>query len=394
VARIYNFKLMEPASLEHIGTLRVKSGEEIDKEIYAFMDKGGREIGLRFDLTVGITRYVCLRKDLRLPSKLGAYGGIWRYDEPQYGRYRWSHQWDLEIYGPPSVEADAEVIDASAAILRHVGLSNTTIKIGDRRLVEEYIRSKLRIVEQGRLFELMRALDKVQKKGTKELREEYTGKGFSEDQVGKLIEFGGLRGRPDKVLSSAAELGLASAKELQTLLDLLDSRGVKGVEYDMSVVRGIDYYSGIVFEAVDNKNPRLGSLLGGGRFDTLPKLFGRQDLSATGAAGGIERIAMSISPRGVEANRLVYVAVAGTKVQGYALRIQRRLRDEGIPSESSLQPKPLSRQLEDAARMGAAWTVIVGEKEAASDSVTLRDMKSRKEVILSLADAVERLRQS
>ena len=118
MARIYNFKVMEPASIEHLATLRAKSGEEIDGEIYAFKDKGGRDVGLRFDLTVGMTRYVCSRKDLKHPAKLAAFGGMWRYDEPQYARFRWAHQWDLEIFGPPSVDSDAEVIDASTAILK------------------------------------------------------------------------------------------------------------------------------------------------------------------------------------------------------------------------------------------------------------------------------------
>jgi histidyl-tRNA synthetase len=394
VARVYNFRLMEPASLEHIATLRAKSGEEIDKEIYAFKDKGGRDIGLRFDLTVGITRYVCSRKDLRLPVKLGASGGIWRYDEPQYGRYRWSHQWDLEIYGPPSVEADAEVIDASSAILKLVGLSNVTIKVGDRRLVEEFIRTRIGITEEKRLVDLMRALDKVEKKTVQELGTEYAAKGFERSQLDSLMEFGRLRGKPSDILSKASELRLAAARELEALLDMLDSRGLKNVEYNMSVVRGIDYYSGIVFEAVDNKNPRLGSLFGGGRYDTLPRLFGRPDLSATGAAGGMERMVLSLSGQRGEPGLLVYVALAGKGAQAQVLRVQKELRENGIPSEAALQPKALSRQLQDASRLGASWTVIVGEKELASKSVTLRDMKSRKEMLLPLPEAIRRMKQS
>jgi histidyl-tRNA synthetase len=179
VCDVYNFQLMEPASLEHLGTLRVKSGPDVDDEIYAFKDKGGRDVGLRFDLTVGIARYISSRKDLKLPAKIGAFGGIWRYDEPQYGRYRWAHQWDLEIFGPPSVDADAEVIDASAAILKGVGVKGIKVKVGDRRVVEEYIRKGLKIPEQGRVVELMRALDKVEKKSREQLRVEYQAKGFS-----------------------------------------------------------------------------------------------------------------------------------------------------------------------------------------------------------------------
>ena len=391
VCRLYNFRVMEPASLEHLATLRVKSGEEIDKEIYAFKDKGGRDIGLRFDLTVGITRYVCSRKDLRLPAKFASFGGIWRYDEPQYGRYRWAHQWDLEVYGQPSVDADAEVLDASAAILSKVGLTDTTVKVGDRRVVEEFIRKELGVEEQSRLIELMRALDKVEKKTLTELRAEYTAKGFEAGQVERLLDFGKLRGTPDQVLGRASELHLSSAKELRELADVLDSRGLRNVEYNLSVVRGIDYYTGIVFEGADNRNPKLGSLFGGGRYDALPRLMGRPDLSATGAAGGIERTAMSLSETKKSGRTLAYVAVAGKGASSAALRAQRQLRDAGVPCEAALVPKSLSKQMEDAARVGASWVLVVGEKEVRAGGVTLRDMTSGKEELVPLEDAVRRV---
>ncbi len=391
VARLYNFQLMEPASLEHLSTLRAKSGEDIDKEIYAFKDKGGRDVGLRFEMTAGITRYVCTRKGLRLPIKLAASGGIWRYDEPQYGRYRWSHQWDLEIFGPPSVEADAEVIDASSAILGRVGLSGSTVKVGDRHVVEDFIRNRIGISDDARVFELMRALDKVEKKSHADLRAEYGAKGFEGSQVDTLLEFGTLRGSPDDVLARLSELRLKSADELEALAGMLDARGLKNVEYNMSVVRGIDYYTGIVFEAKDSKNPRLGSLFGGGRYDALTRIFGRPDLSATGAAGGIERIAMSIAAMPNPPGLLVYVAVAGNSVASEALRVQKALRDNGIPSELPLQARPLSKQMEDASRMGATWTVILGEKEVRGGVVMLRDMRSRKEEQMPLDDAIRRI---
>ena len=393
VCRLYNFRLMEPASLEHLGTLRVKSGEEIDKEIYAFKDKGGRDVGLRFDLTVGITRFVCSRKDLKLPAKLGALGGIWRYAEPQYGRYRWAHQWDLEVYGPPSVSADAEVIDASMAVLRQLGLADATVKVGDRRVVEEFIRKELKISEQGKLVELMRALDKVEKKTADELRSEYAAKGFASDELDRLLEFGRTRGRPDEMLAKLTELGLRSAGDLRELADVLDSRGLANVEYNLSVVRGIDYYTGIVFEGTDNRNARLGALFGGGRYAALPRLLGRPDLSATGAAGGIERTAMSLPGKGGAAPPLAYVAVAGPGAALHALRAQRAVRDAGIACEASLQPRSLSRQMEEASRAGARWALILGDKEAKAGAVTLRDMASRREELLPLEEAVRRMRR-
>ena len=391
ICRLYDFQVMEPASLEHLGTLRAKSGEDVDKEIYAFKDKAGRDLGLRFDMTVGITRYVCSRKDLRLPVKLAASGGIWRYDEPQYGRYRWSHQWDLEVFGQPSVDADAEVLDASAAILRKAGVSGFVVKVGDRRVVEEFVRKRVGITEHDRVVELMRALDKVEKKSAGDIRAEYEAKGFEGKQVDDILEFGTLRGRPDQVLARASELHLTSDTELRTLADRLDARGLENVEYNMSVVRGIDYYTGIVFEAADLANPKLGSLFGGGRYDALPRIFGRPELSATGAAGGIERITMSLPRSKAPPRPMAYVAVAGTGVVPHALAIQRAVRQAGIPCDSSLVPRPLSKQMEEASRLGVAWALIVGEREVRAGGATLRDMKSGKEELLPLEEALHRM---
>lgn len=382
---------MEPASLEHLSTLRAKSGEDVDKEIYSFKDKGGRDIGLRFDLTVGITRYVCSRRDLKLPAKIGSFGGMWRYDEPQYGRYRWSHQWDLEIFGPPSVDSDAEVIDASAAILSRLGLNKTSIMVGDRRVVEGFIKEKLGVSDETKRVELMRALDKVEKKTRRELEDEYSSKGFAKMDLTKVLEIGELRGSPDKVLSGASEMGLPFTEDLASLRDNLKSRGVLNIEYNMRIVRGIDYYTGIVFEGVDTGNPRLGSLFGGGRYDALPGAFGRPDLSATGAAGGVEREAMSMSAESEAPRVTAVVACASRDAAAYASSVLARLREGGVPSDLSPTGRSLGKQLEEASRVKVPWVLIVGKKELSSKTVTLRDMSEAKEEVLPLSEALRRL---
>ena len=202
VADLFNFKMMEPAPIEYLSTLSAKSGEEVAKQIYSFKDKRGRDVGLRFDLTVGLTRYVSSRRDLKPPVKLACYGGAWRYEEPQYGRYRWFHQWDVEIFGSASTEADVEVIDVCDKILRRLELDNLLIQIGERSVVEEYIRKSLRVSSEEKLVELMRALDKVQRKTEEELIKEYEARGVGKDDVSKLLEFGKLHGPPEKMRSA------------------------------------------------------------------------------------------------------------------------------------------------------------------------------------------------
>ena len=226
VADLFNFRMMEPAPLERLSILRAKSGTEVDQEIYAFKDKGGRDVGLRFDLTVGMTRYVCARRDLKLPVKLASLAGAWRYDEPQHARYRWFRQWDLEIFGSPSLEADAEVVEASYRLFERLGLRSFSVQIGDRGTVQHFVNKVLGIKENKRAIEMMRALDKVQKRTLSDLRNEYAEKGFRSEDIDRLFEFGSIRGPPGKVLSKLDESRIESPT-LEAIADMMKGRGVE-----------------------------------------------------------------------------------------------------------------------------------------------------------------------
>ena len=394
-ARAYNFKLMEPGPLESLSILRAKSGTQVDDQIYAFKDKAGRDIGLRFDLTVGMTRNVSSKKGLKPPIKLASYGGVWRYDEPQHARYRWFYQWDVEIFGDQSVEADAEVMDLCYNLFKKVGLQDFSLEVGDRRVVEEYVKQSMGVSSDDKLMEMLRVLDKVQKKTEEELVEEYSKKGVSREAVSELLKFGRTRGSPDQVCARLEELRLVSSGEggLVALRDSLRSRGIQNVEYNLSIVRGLDYYTGIVFEVVDRKHPDLGSLCGGGRYDVLPKLFGRPDLPATGAAGGVERIALSMGKAGGAADRdpSVYVAYTEPALAERALATVSSLRGGAIRSELGTRGKSLGKQLEDASSRGFAWVVIIGKRELESGELTLRNMSTRAEEKVPIDGLLARL---
>jgi histidyl-tRNA synthetase len=393
VARAYNFKLMEPGPLESLSILRAKSGSQVDDQIYAFKDKADRDIGLRFDLTVGMTRNVASKKGLKPPIKLASYGGVWRYDEPQHARYRWFYQWDVEIFGDQSVEADAEVMDLCCNLFKKVGLQDFSLEVGDRRVVEEYIRESMGVASEEGLVEMMRALDKVQKKTEEELVREYSSKGVSGESLSELLKFGRTRGSPDMVCRRLEELRLASAGGgLVPLRDSLRSRGIQSVEYNLSIVRGLDYYTGIVFEVVDRKHPELGSLCGGGRYDVLPKLFGRPDLPATGAAGGVERIALSMGKvAGGDLEPSVYVAYTEPGLAERALATVASLRSGGIRSEMGARGRSLGKQFEDASSRGFAWVVIVGKRELETGQLVLRNMRTRDEERIPVDGLLARL---
>ena len=392
--RLFGFNLMEPSPLEMLETLEAKSGPSIRDEIFAFRDKSGREVGLRFDLTVGLTRWVVSNRSLQLPAKIGSFAGLWRYDEPQYGRYRWFYQWDAEIFGPTSVDADAEVIDFTYTLFTRLGLSDVSVHIGDRRVVSEYIKKMLGVEDESLVAEMLRALDKIKKKSKEEILEEYASK-IDSSKLIKLLEFGEMSGVADDVLRRLEEYNLDSTSALAELVDLLKQREVKNILLDLSIVRGLDYYSGIVFEAFSQSDAALGALAGGGRYDILPALFGRPDIGATGVAGGVDRTIIALKKLAPKktCEQSIFVAYVNKEVSGAAQKIAATLRREGLAAEIDLVGRSLKKQLEVAAKRNTPYVIIVGPKELAENRVVLRDMREGREEVRSIPETLDYLKE-
>jgi len=392
--RLFGFKLMEPSPLEMLETLEAKSGSSIRDEIFAFRDKSGREVGLRFDLTVGLTRWVVSNRGLQLPAKIGSFAGLWRYDEPQYGRFRWFYQWDAEIFGPTTVDADAEVIDFTYNLFTRIGLSDVCMHIGDRRVVSEYVKKAIGVEDESTLIEMFRALDKIKKKSKEEILEEYASK-IEPSKLNKLLEFGEISGSAKDVLCRVEEFKLPSTRTLIELIDLLEQREVKNIVIDLSIVRGLDYYTGIVFEAYTQSDQALGALAGGGRYDILPAIFGRPDIGATGVAGGVDRTIIALKKRATKKQyeETIYVAYVNKEVSGAAQKIAATLRREGLPAEIELADRSLKKQLEVAAKRNTSYVIIVGPKELAANKVVIRDMREGKEEVKPLSETINYLKQ-
>ncbi|MDF2727844.1 MAG: hisS [Nitrososphaera sp.] len=356
IARLFNFQLTEPSPLEMLATLEAKSGAAISNEIYAFKDKGGRDVALRFDLTIGLTRYIESRRDLKMPVKLASFAGVWRYDEPQAERYRYFHQWDIEVYGPFSQESDAEVIEFVYTFFRTLGLKVVS--------------------SEETMLEMFRAVDKVPKKGAQTVLAEYKDK-IEPARMQALIELSKLKGNVDEVASKSDVTGLDSWQQLVSLMDLLKAKKVEGARINLGIVRGLDYYSGVVFEAFDQATDS-GALIGGGRYNRLTEAFGRKDIGATGVAGGVERIVMALKRHGVlkqSPRPLVYIANATEDLRAKALELVSSLRTSGIAVDYDMIGRTLRKQLEYASNKGAEFVVIVAPNEIAMGQVILRSMK-------------------
>ena len=387
--RLFDYKLMEPSSLELIETLEAKSGPSIRNEIYFFKDKSGRDLGLRFDLTVGITRYVTARRDLTPPVRLGSYSSMWRYEEPQYGRYRWFYQWDVELFGPSNAEADAEIIEFSYSLFKKLG-TRPKISIGSRKIIELFIRNKLGISEEKRILNALRGVDKLAKKSLDEIALEY-GDSVSKEQFQAIADFAKLKGDANSFSNTLKGYGIED-NSLVEILDSLKSRGVQNAELDLRIVRGIDYYTDMVFEAFDIDNLRLGSLCGGGRYNSLPAVYGRPDIGATGVAGGVERavLAYKISR---DRGKKFFVAPVGKDLSiiRAAASIAATLRTGGIAAQSEISEKSLRKILEAQAEAGTTGVIILGEKEMAAGNVKIKWMSTGEEHVVKKSDLVTTL---
>ncbi len=404
---LYGYGLVDPSPLESLSTLETRSGPAIRDEIYHFEDKGGRRVALRFDFTMGLARRAAQQRSERLPSKVASFGGVFRYDEPQQGRYRYFHQWDMEVFGSPSADADAEIIEATSLLFESLGMKKgISIRVCHRGLVESLVRSVFgQETPAGEMSDILRAMDKAAKKPRDAIISEYAdaagggGRPDRADMLGELLEYASMRGGADEIAGRRGEISsLDGWDDLASLSDSLGSRGVDCAVIDLGIVRGLDYYSGMVFEVFDDSDDdgggdgppsQYGSLAGGGRYDALMKAFDRPDLGAAGVAGGVERTMLAMRRRGLldgdrdgstragaaaAAADLVAVICATPDARGVAAGIASALRRGGITTEFDIAGRPLKKQMAAASRAGAHAAIIIGTEEVQSGQALLRMM--------------------
>lgn len=388
LSNLYGFSFMDPSPIELLSVLETKSGSAIKDEIYYFKDKGDREVALRFDFTVGLTRYVAAQKSMKLPAKISSFGGVFRYDEPQKGRYRYFHQWDIEIYGKATFESESEVIELTSRLFDSLLLKNITIDINHRNLVESYINKIFDSKDPQLVEHILRAVDKIAKKPKDEILSEFKDR-YEIEKLEKILEFSQLKGSISEIEQTFDTSQLESWDDLKALVGSLENRGVSNIRINFGIVRGLDYYSGIVFEVFD-KNSKLGALAGGGRYDSLPKAFGREDIGATGVAGGVERIILTMQEQGIipeVTQKRIAVLYINDEMQKIAMSIASLLRLANIPTDIDLAGRNLKKQMEQAKNV--RFSIIVGPQELEQGNVVLRDMNDGSEGTILLEKLTE-----
>jgi len=386
MSEIFNFKLMEPSPIELLSTLEAKGGESLRDDVYFFDDKKERQIALRFDFTIGLTRFIVSQKSIKLPAKISSFGGVWRYDEPQKGRYRFFHQFDIEIFGKVNLEHDAEIIEFVSKFFKKIQLENIVIDISHRKLVESYISKVFESNDEQIVSDILRAVDKITKKSEQEILSEFEKKGYSSTKLEKIIEFSKINGTPEEIEQKFDTNLLESWNDLKIIFNSLENRNVNNIRINFGIVRGLDYYSGIVFEAFDTSFD-IGALVGGGRYDDLPNIFGSNDLGATGVAGGVERIILALENQNSkfkETEKRISVLYVNDQVKNHAIKIASLLRDKGILVDIDLSDKSLKKQMEKS--VNSKFAVIVAPNEFSNGMVVLRNMLDRSEKQVKVED--------
>jgi len=374
----YGFGPLQTPMVEYFKVLTRKGagGTAIKEEIYYFKDKGGRELGLRFDLTVPLARFVAKNQQLPKPFKRYSIDRVYRYDRPGENRYREFMQADIDTVGSASAFADFEMIAVTVEIMQRIGL-DFTVRVNNQKLLKAIALACG--VEEEKSKACFRCLDKLDKIGEKGVREELGKEGVSAKVLNPLKK-NDLKA-VEKLLEDKAGL-----EELNALLALLKKEKLdKFVKVDLCLARGLDYYTGNVFEVVAEGSSS--SVAGGGRYDRLIGLFGAPETPAVGISFGIDRIldllGEKIKPVG---GTKIFVLAIGKEMQLLALELAQKIRALGIDTAMDLNSRSISKNLDYANKLGIPFAAILGEKELKKKEFTLKEMDSGKERKVKVAE--------
>ncbi len=366
---LWGFEPLETPAFESWELLAKKfgGGEEIKKEIYYFKDKSNRELGLRFDLTVPMARYVA-SSSLTKPFKRYQIGRVWRYDRPGAGRWREFWQADIDVVGSKEPEADALVVAVCCDVLEQLGIKNFTIKINNRKLIEGFLQS----IKIDNVLDVMRSIDKIEKFGEEEVEKELKNI-IPEEKIKRIFNF--IKTGFENI-EPKNELMKQGTKEINDFVSLIKEFGFeKYIKIDLSIVRGLDYYTGLVFETMLPKYKL--TVAAGGRYDNLIELFGGKPTPATGISFGIDRLIESVTDYREKSK--IMIAIVKPDFLKDAIKLSRDLIKLGIKCEFDVAKRNLKKQFDYANKKKIPFVIILGEKEIKNKEMKLRDMVTGKE---------------
>ncbi|WP_296455191.1 histidine--tRNA ligase [Rubinisphaera sp.] len=383
----YGFSPIDTPALEYTEILLGKGGNETDKQLYRFEDQGGRDVSMRFDLTIPFARFAAQNIGvLGTPFKRYHIAPVWRGERPARGRFREFVQCDFDTIGTDSLAADIETILVVHDLLDKIGIGEFTIRINHRQLLNGLL-EQLGLLEHSK--ELLRALDKLPKIGKEAVVKEMVDTtGVESGKAEQVLKLAALQGEPEAILEearsliSSSELGQQAWSALQEITQACSNIGIASnrLSLDLSIARGLDYYTGLIFETFLTDLPDMGSISSGGRYDDLAGLYTKQKLSGVGGSLGLDRLLAALD----EMKRLDEVATTSqilvlrfveNRLADYQ-KISRVLHQAGIASEVYPEAKALSKQLKYADRKKIPLALISGEDELAQNVWQLKNLRT------------------
>jgi len=420
VFKVYGFAPIETPSFELSSTLMGKYGEEGDRLIFRILNSGEKmkrvdlsalqednlprfanslsEKALRYDLTVPFARFVVQHQnELTFPFKRYQIQAVWRADRPQHGRYQEFFQCDADVVGSDSLFCELELIQIFDAVLSQFNLPGFTIKINNRKLLTGIAEL---IGESEKLVDIVVAIDKLDKIGKEGVITELENKGISSKAILAIQPLFDLQGtnkeKLDKIAAflSESKIGLNGVEELRSIFSLLDKIEFnhEKIEFDITLARGLNYYTGAIFEVLAH-DVKMGSICGGGRYDDLTGLFGLKDLSGVGISFGADRIydilkELDLFPKYLTEGLTVLFVNFGEKESEIALKLAVSLRANSIDCEVYPSPSKMQKQLKYANDRGVKFVAIIGEEEMKLGKITLKNMESGEQILMDKASFI------
>lgn len=419
VFRLFGYMPIETPAMENLSTLMGKYGEEGDKLLFRILNSGdylkdapqelleGRESlaltskisekGLRYDLTVPFARFVVQnRNDLQFPFKRYQIQPVWRADRPQKGRYREFYQCDADVVGSDSLWNEVELLSLIDEVMRNLKI-RVTIKLNNRKILSGIAEL---IGESQRIIDITVAIDKIEKIGIEKVVEELSDKGISESAIQKLKPILELRGTNSEKIAvlhdflKDSSVGMKGIEELNWVVTKFDALGHDcELEIDVSLARGLNYYTGTIIE-VKAKDVEIGSITGGGRYDNLTGVFGMPGVSGVGISFGADRIydvlnQLELYPDSVKESVKVLFLNMGEKEAGESMKLVKSLREKGVSAELYPDEAKLKKQMTYSNSLKVPYVAIIGETELQDGTVTLKDMQKGEQKVIKYSELIE-----
>ena len=398
VYRSYGFVPIDTPVLEYSEILLRKSNGETEKQVFRFEDNGKRDVAMRFDLTVPFARFTAEHEsELYFPFKRYHLAKVWRGEKPQAGRYREFVQCDIDTVGSDSAAADFEILSIMRAALAEIGVSDVTIHVNHRGIFNRFL-AKIGAADKSE--DILRSVDKLAKAGEEEVKKElveYTG---SDEKASEILKYISGAGDFDSTLDMLEKMAGGPASDTQRMRDIRGMMKAAGIEatyvLDPSITRGLDYYTGVVYETFLNQLPSIGSVCSGGRYDNLAGLYTKTKLPGVGASIGLDRLIAGLEQLGKTSRKGSYLDAEIYCMDGnlsvHYQGVAAALRTKGINVEVFPEPKKMGQQYAVTEAKSVPWGLLIGSNEAEKNLVTLKNLATREQFnMITVEEAAEKI---